>query len=88
MKKFKPHSYFQPASLPEALMKLQEALANANNESSRREAALDIIHEYFSYFGTAGIRAEMWKLLTGTLGNKQMKPWKKGQHGQNLFLFL
>jgi hypothetical protein len=84
MKKFKRSQYFQPATLPQALVQLQEALANANNESSRREAALDIIHQYYSHFGPAGMRAEMWKLLAGALGNK---PRKKDRHGQNLFFF-
>ncbi|MBC7937969.1 MAG: hypothetical protein H7Y86_21690 [Rhizobacter sp.] len=87
MKKFETNQCFKPATLPETLMELHEALAKANNDSSRREAAIKIIHEYFNCFGRTGMRHDLWQMLTGTLGNKHMPKFKKGSQRNNLFFF-
>lgn len=79
--------YFQPATLPEALLELHEALVQSGGGPARRQAALDIIREYFKFFGPTGVRPEMWRLLAGALSAKHIPGLKKGVERQNLLFF-
>lgn len=78
---------FQPATLPPALMALHDALANAGNDTARRQVAMAIIKEYFSYFGPTGMRTDMWQLLAATLTNDLMPVFKEAQQCSNLLFF-
>ncbi len=78
---------FQPATLPPALMALHEALANARNAPARRQAAMAIIKEYFSYFGPTGMRADMWQLLVAALTNDNMPGLNQPTGLSNLLFF-
>lgn len=84
---FSEASFFQPATLPAPLIKLYEALADAPNDQSRHQAALAIIHEYFSFFGPTGMRQDMWQLLSTALCNKQSTKLKKASNRRNLLFF-
>ena len=78
---------FKPATLPAALQQLHQALAKAGNEGSRREAALAIIHEYYSFFGSTGVRQDMWHLLSGTLCEEQGLLKESEERAYQLFFY-
>lgn len=82
-----PHCYFKPAILPEQMIELHEALVNANSGPAERQAAIAIIKEYFNFFGPTGMRADMWTLLSGALGNSEMVTLQDATQRHNLLFF-
>lgn len=74
---------FRPAALPQTLLELHEAL----RQQPTPQAAWDIVKEYFFFFGTEGVQADMWQMLSGTLTNKEMPNLKKAVDRHNLIFF-
>ncbi|MFC0774280.1 hypothetical protein [Terrimonas alba] len=57
------------SALPPFLIKLEQQLKDAKT----KQAAWDIINEYFSFFDMTGINKELWMLTVGTLTNEEME---------------
>lgn len=75
---------FRPATLPQALFELYQNL----EQHQTSEAAWAIVKEYFFFFGSgAGVRDDMWQLLSGTLTNKEIPNLKKAVDRHNLIFF-
>jgi hypothetical protein len=70
--------------LPEILNDLRQELA----EKQTKEAAWDIIDEYFSFIDLDGIHNELWLLTAGTLTNDEMGPSQKAINRKNLIFFF
>lgn len=79
--------YFKPTILPEQMIEMHEALVSASSEPSERKAALAIIEEYYNFFGRTGMRPDMWLLLTGALGNYEMRILNDPTQRHNLLFF-
>ena len=67
--------------LPPFLVKLEQQL----KEASTKQAARDIINEYFNFFDMNGINKELWMLTVGTLTNEEMEVNAKDRH--NIIFF-
>lgn len=81
------HPYFKPSVLPEQMIELHEALVNASSGPAERQAALAIIKEYYNFFGATDMRADMWTLLSGALGNSEMVTLQDATQRHNLLFF-
>lgn len=71
-------------TLSKTLMDLQENLG----KQQTKEAAWDVIQEYFSFFDISSIQDELWALTVGTLTNDEMKQSEKGRDRHDLIFFF
>ena len=80
-------AFFQPALLPALLAELREALANAASEYEKEKAAINIIHEFHSFFGVEGTRSDMWQLLSSALAGSGPGHLNNADDRYNLLFF-
>jgi hypothetical protein len=79
--------YYKPAVMPAPVLSLQEALVQAGDTPTARQAALAIVEEYYGFFGCTGMRQDMWVLLSSAMSNDTSCLSTAGERYKLLFFY-
>jgi hypothetical protein len=82
-----PPVLYQPAILPGTMADMYAALAHAKGPAERTAAAMEVINEYYNFFGGDGMRKDMWLLLSAAMGNPHAENLAKAAERYNLIFF-
>ncbi len=79
--------FFQPVALPQQLILLFERMQELAAKPSGQKAALAVVQEYYSFFGPAGMRKDMWQLYSAAMCNRHLPGLQESDERYNLLFF-